>query len=98
MIPALLIRMSSLSERDLNSSAAFLTDGNDAKSISMNETLPLGTLFLISAMAASALDGVRAARKISLGLCFASWRTVSFPSPVLPMFESGRRIQPEILL
>jgi len=43
-----------------------------------------GTACLISSIAACALDGVRAARKISFGLCLASCKIVSLPRPALP--------------
>ena len=58
----LFIRTSSLSDRALNSSAAFLTDSREDKSNCRNVTLALGLPFLISAIADSALDGFRAAR------------------------------------
>jgi hypothetical protein len=70
--PALLIKMSRRDERVLNSSAAFLIAANEDKSSCKNDIRDSGTAVLISAIAASAFDGVRAARKISLGLCFAS--------------------------
>ena len=43
-----------------------------------------GDVDLISSMAASALEGVLAAKKICSGLCFARCFIDSFPSPVLP--------------
>ena len=56
------MRTSSLSDCALNPSAAFLTDSKEDKSKFRNVTLALGLPFLISAMADSALDGVRAAK------------------------------------
>ena len=85
MTPALLTRISSRSDFARNWSAACLIEAKEVRSICRKVMLLFGTLCLISAMAASALEGVRAARKISLGDCFASCKTVSLPRPVLPV-------------
>ena len=86
-MPALLMRRSRRLERAVKSSAAALIEAKEVRSRWMKEILLLGTALVISAMAASALEAVRAARKTSWGLCLASWRTVSFPRPVLPVFQ-----------
>lgn len=62
MTPALLMRISSLSDLPLNVSAAVFTDSREARSRCRKVMLALGTVPLISAMADSALDGVRAAK------------------------------------
>lgn len=63
MIPALLIRMSSLFSRDLNSDAADAMEEKDVRSSGRwMISQALGTADLMSEMAALALEGVRAAR------------------------------------
>ena len=84
-MPALLIRMSRRLEWEVKSSAAFLMEAKEVRSSCMKVMVLFGTAFVMSEMAASAFEAVRAARKISLGECFASWRTVSLPRPVLPV-------------
>lgn len=87
MIPALLIRMSSLSARLRNSVAAFFTEAKEDRSSCRKEILASGTADCISLMAASAFEGVRAARKILSGLCLANCMTVSLPRPALPVMH-----------
>ena len=84
MTPALLMRRSRREERAVNVSAACLMEAKEVRSRGRKVMLLLGTAAWMSAMAASALDCVRAARKISRGECLASWRMVSLPRPVLP--------------
>lgn len=56
------MRTSSLSDWALNVSAAIFTDSREAKSSSRKVILALGTVLLMSSIADSALDGVRAAK------------------------------------
>ena len=58
--------------------------GESVRSRFRNLTFVEGTTTLISAMAASALEGVRAAKQTWDGLCFASSRTVSCPGRCYP--------------
>lgn len=68
-LPALFIRMSSLSLRDLKSAAALATALRSPRSSWRNSILASGVSRLISSIAACAFDAVRAARKTFFGLC-----------------------------
>lgn len=77
--------MSRRSDLEVNVLAAFSIEEKSVRSRGRKVMFALGTADLMSWIADSALEGVRAARKISFGLCFASCRTDSLPRPVLPV-------------
>lgn len=83
-MPALRSRISSLLALLVNSFAVAATLARSVRSQCRYSTLALGTAVLMSSIAARALSLLRAARYIVLGLCFESWRTLSFPRPILP--------------
>ena len=62
IIPALLTKTSRRCDCEVNCLAASAMDAKEARSRFKNEILALGTAAVISLMASSALDGVRAAR------------------------------------
>ncbi len=62
MMPALFMRMSRREEEERNVAAAAWTEERDERSRERKVMLALGTVALISVIAASALDCVRAAR------------------------------------
>lgn len=62
MTPALFIRISSLVDDALKVSAAFFMDDRDARSSSRNVIFAFGAASLILFIAASAFDGVLAAK------------------------------------
>ena len=90
-MPALFIRISRRFDCAENDFAASAMDEKDVRSSFKNVIWAAGTAFLISTMVFSAFDGVRAARYICAGLCFASCRTVSAPRPVFPGTVLARR-------
>lgn len=64
-------------------STALAMDENEARSSSRQVMLALGTVSLMEAIAASPLDGVRAARK-RRALCAQRARTLAKPRPLFP--------------
>lgn len=86
------MRISRRGDLDWNSVAAAETDLRSVRSRGRYVIGgQFGTEAWISWIAVSAFERVRAARKISLGLCLASWWIDSLPRPVFPglYFSSG---------
>ena len=86
-MPALFMRQSSRVDLEVNCLAAAEMEVKEDRSSGRNVILASGWIFFSSVIAASPLLGLRAARKISEGLCADNCFMVSHPKPVLPNLE-----------